>query len=255
MRKPIERQKNHVPPEDGRAENDLGVVLAKRGDLSGAAEHFQASLHPTRRMRTPIRTWERYLRYKEDRRTRALNFARRFKSIPATRNPTESGPDLKQMGKDRETIAHFTATLKFTAKKLKPGWNSRRCIIAITIFAARQHIFRRALGLKPDNVNGLNNLAWMLATCPDGKVRNGREAIQLAATRVSVNAFQGYRCPSATLAAAYGGRRAFSRGDRQQRRRLAIANNSGEMQFVGDQRQLLELYRAGKSWARAVRRN
>ena len=40
--------------------------------------------------------------------------------------------------------------------------------------------YRRALELDPNLVEALNNLAWLLATCPDASLRNGAEAVQLA---------------------------------------------------------------------------
>lgn len=44
---------------------------------------------------------------------------------------------------------------------------------------AVQH-YRAGLKLIPDHAAGLNNLAWLLATHPDGAIRNGVEALQLA---------------------------------------------------------------------------
>ena len=40
--------------------------------------------------------------------------------------------------------------------------------------------FRRALALEPGLAAAANDLAWTLATCPDEKVRNGRQAVELA---------------------------------------------------------------------------
>jgi serine/threonine protein kinase len=39
---------------------------------------------------------------------------------------------------------------------------------------------RAVLEKKPDHASTLNNLAWLLATCPDEQFRNGREAVALA---------------------------------------------------------------------------
>jgi tetratricopeptide (TPR) repeat protein len=40
--------------------------------------------------------------------------------------------------------------------------------------------YKLALAQKPDSAEYLNNLAWILATCPDDAVRNGTEAVKLA---------------------------------------------------------------------------
>ena len=46
--------------------------------------------------------------------------------------------------------------------------------------------YREALALKPDWVAPLNNLTWLLATCPDARFRNGEQAVALAAHGVSL---------------------------------------------------------------------
>ena len=42
--------------------------------------------------------------------------------------------------------------------------------------------FREVLRLDPKNLDGLNSLAWIEAAHPDAKLRNGKEAVQLAET-------------------------------------------------------------------------
>jgi tetratricopeptide (TPR) repeat protein len=40
--------------------------------------------------------------------------------------------------------------------------------------------YERALEINPDYINGTNNLAWLLATCPKQSVRDGTRALRLA---------------------------------------------------------------------------
>jgi len=47
-----------------------------------------------------------------------------------------------------------------------------------------------ALAREGTNVNGLNNLAWLLATCPDATVRNGPRAVQLAEHACQLSGYQ-----------------------------------------------------------------
>jgi Flp pilus assembly protein TadD len=62
--------------------------------------------------------------------------------------------------------------------------------------------YREVLKIGPDHVESLNNLAWLLATCPKDSVRNGAEAVKLAQRADEL--FHG-KNPEAldTLAAAY----------------------------------------------------
>ncbi len=41
-------------------------------------------------------------------------------------------------------------------------------------------VYAEAIRLNPDHVLSYNNLAWLLATCPDANVRNGEKAIEYA---------------------------------------------------------------------------
>ena len=61
--------------------------------------------------------------------------------------------------------------------------------------------FQKVLELQSNNVEAQNNLAWILATCPDAALRNGRRAVELAQR---ANQLSGSSNPAilATLAAA-----------------------------------------------------
>ena len=40
--------------------------------------------------------------------------------------------------------------------------------------------YQRVLELDPDDIAALNDLAWILATCPDDSLRDGAKAVKLA---------------------------------------------------------------------------
>ncbi|HEY3853590.1 MAG TPA: tetratricopeptide repeat protein [Verrucomicrobiae bacterium] len=87
--------------------------------------------------------------------------------------------------------------------------------------------YRQALKLRPDWDEPANNLAWLLATCPDRALRNGAEAVTIAkqASERSQN-----RSPIilGTLAAAYAesGKRAEAVPIAEQARRIALEQNN-----------------------------
>src|ERR1035441_8998567 len=55
-------------------------------------------------------------------------------------------------------------------------------------FAGAIARYRRALEIDPYLVEALNNLAWLLATCPEASMRNGPEAVQLAGLACQITA-------------------------------------------------------------------
>jgi len=62
--------------------------------------------------------------------------------------------------------------------------------------------YREALHLQPDSIESLNNLAWTLAAHPDGRYRNGTEAVALATRACDLTKYAN-PIPLTTLAAAY----------------------------------------------------
>ena len=96
----------------------------------------------------------------------------------------------------------------------------------------------------PGNPYLLNNLAWVLATCPDASVRNGARAVELAqqAERLS-----GGKDPSllGTLAAAYAEAGRFAEAVATAQRALDLATAQTNTAQVETLRARLGLYRAG----------
>jgi Tfp pilus assembly protein PilF len=70
--------------------------------------------------------------------------------------------------------------------------------------------FREGVKLMPENDSSLNSLAWFLCTCPDGKFRNGNEAVTIAMKACMISQWSNaYEVD--TLAAAYAETGQFSK--------------------------------------------
>ena len=107
--------------------------------------------------------------------------------------------------------------------------------------------YERALELDPNSVEGLNNLAWLLATCPDAKLRGGVRAVQLGEracqlTDFKVPVFLG------TLAAAYAEAGRFTDAVGAAQSASTLATEAGDAETATANQKLLELYRAGKAY-------
>jgi tetratricopeptide (TPR) repeat protein len=100
-----------------------------------------------------------------------------------------------------------------------------------------------AVALQPRNPFALNNLAWVLATCPDPKVRNGARAIELAQ---NADQLSGGKEPHVlqTLAAAYAEAGRFPEAIATAQRALKLAQ--GEAGLLKALEGHLALYRSGK---------
>jgi tetratricopeptide (TPR) repeat protein len=111
--------------------------------------------------------------------------------------------------------------------------------------------YHATLVVRPDFVEVLNRLAWLLAVHPDPQVRSGAQAVELAERACRLTR---YGQPSAlrTLAAAYAetGRFAEAVSSAQKAQRLAEA--AGQTEFARRNQQLLELLQAGQPYREAI---
>ncbi|HVI81465.1 MAG TPA: hypothetical protein VM717_01860 [Chthoniobacterales bacterium] len=100
-----------------------------------------------------------------------------------------------------------------------------------------------SLQIDPNDGNALNNLAWVLATCPTGDVRNGKRAVELATKATTL---PGGDSPMVlrTLAAAYAEAGAFSSAISTAQRALGLAAAQKESSLAEALRHELDLYQA-----------
>ena len=105
--------------------------------------------------------------------------------------------------------------------------------------------YETALRLKPDYPEALNNLAWLRAAHADPKYRNGTAAVELA-ERACRLTDQQEPLFIGTLAAAYAEAGRFPDAVRAAEKAESLALGVGQKELAEKNRQLSELYRAGR---------
>lgn len=129
--------------------------------------------------------------------------------------------------------------------------DARKELQLAEIFNA-EHRYRAALWyyrltLENDgkSVAALNNAAWLLATAPDPRLRDGKTAVDLASRACELT---GYKQPFyiGTLAAACAEAGRFNEAITNAQRARATATRLGQFQIAARDEQLLKLYQAGK---------
>jgi tetratricopeptide (TPR) repeat protein len=77
-------------------------------------------------------------------------------------------------------IADFSRTIRLMPNQWEAYWlRSMAYMIQKDYDKAHQDCLR-AIEIKPDEFNSMNTLAWIMATCPDEKLRNGAQAVEYA---------------------------------------------------------------------------
>lgn len=109
---------------------------------------------------------------------------------------------------------------------------------------------RNATVQRPKWREALNNLAWILATSSDVKLRNGTEALDLAkrVSEISTND------PGAldTLAAAQAEVRQFAEAALTAQKAVELAEKSGQKKLADEIRSRLQLYQSARPYREAV---
>jgi tetratricopeptide (TPR) repeat protein len=192
---------------------NLGRILLQQGRIEEAQDHFLAAL------RTQPHDAE----------------AHRF-----------LGALLARQGKPREALGHLWVTLLF-----KPDNRTRldcaTLLRQIGDYAGAAAQFRQVLRRQPDSAEALNNLAWILATCPDQTVRNGAEAVRCAERASRLPEEKGM-CVMGTLAAAYAEAGRFKEAVATAEKAVETETAAGQTRFAALNTQLLAFYRAGQPW-------
>jgi tetratricopeptide (TPR) repeat protein len=119
---------------------------------------------------------------------------------------------------------------------------ARSCLDAQRYGDAR-HALQDAVKLQPNSATELNDLAWLLATCPDARVRDPRRSLALAKKACSLdqwsNAFS-----LDTLAAAYAASGDFANAVKTQQSAVDRLSGDDRSLHASEMQRRLQLYSA-----------
>ena len=109
----------------------------------------------------------------------------------------------------------------------------------------RYSFAREALELEPESAEAANILAWLLATSPDGKLRNAKEAVERA-EKANELTHHGDSAMIDTLAAAYAEAGRFDDARKWIAEAIKLAQAANRPAEVEAYQTRQKLYEAGK---------
>jgi len=197
------RQALAIDPTFADAENNLGILLVKQGKTAEAIEHYQKAIDIN-----PARAGSY-----DNLGNLLASQGRTEEAIGQFQKALEVEPDNAKIhyslaeicfarGRWDEAIEHYQQALKQMPDSIHAHYQLGLALQCRGRFAAAIAQFQKVVELNPLHVTAQNNLAWMLATCPDASLRNGPQAVAVAQRAVQLSAGTSPQILD-TLAAAY----------------------------------------------------
>jgi tetratricopeptide (TPR) repeat protein len=268
----------NIDPGFAEAQNNLSVALTKKGRTEEAIAHLQTVLkwYPGEakahynlgnallqkgELNAAIAAYERALsiqpRYADARYNLGIALeqnGRVDEAIAQYQKTLQDKPDyaeayymlgnnLLEKRRIDEAIASYQQALRIRADYPQVQNNLGLALIQEGRASEAIAHWEKTLEIRSDFVDTLNNLAWVLATYPEGSIRNGPEAVALAERAHQIS---GNKNPAIfrTLAAAYAESGRFADAMDIAQRGLQLAKTQGNYSladiFEGD----IALYRA-----------
>jgi len=233
-----------IEPRHYQAHHNLGLLLARHGDTRRAIEEWRAALD-IRPDAAPVLASLGAALLVEGQPDAAVTSLQRAVALEpdVAEFHANLARALQKEGRVREALRSMRR-----AAELAPRDRSLWMALASMALAAGDLEdmlggWREAYRLQPDPAVA-NNLAWVLATHPQGSVRNGTEAMRLAssACRATNNAVRPYLD---TLAAAQAEVGDFEAATRTTQKSLALVDAEQDPELVQRLRERLASYAAG----------
>jgi Flp pilus assembly protein TadD len=201
-----------VTRENYLAHNNLGVVLLAQGRVADAVAHHEEA----------IRIEPRY-----------------------TAARANLGLALASLGRADEAVAQLREALR-----LAPGNAAVHANLATALMLRGDHEEAiahcvEACRIAPGDPRLLNNLAWIRATHPDPRLRDGKGAVELAERACALSGYGDAGCLD-TLAAAFAEAGRFPEAVATAKRAISLAEHAGAGALAREARARLARYEVGE---------
>ena len=234
-----------VNPDQAHAYGSVGVVLARQGMVDEAMSHFQKALE-LEPSYAEAHTNLANLLMKEGRLEEATEHFVWATDLQGN-NPSvhfDLASVLLERGMIDVAIEHLEEALELDSKLLDAHLALSKAHVAQSNYTAAVAQLEKAVTALPNNLRPVNDLAWLLAVCPQGDVRDGNRAVELAERACRLTG-QSNPVLLGTLAAAYAEVGEFSEAIETATKALGLVAPGDQFLAEGLRRQL-QAYRSGQ---------
>jgi tetratricopeptide (TPR) repeat protein len=154
---------------------------------------------------------------------------------------------LAHDGKPREAITQLKEALKLDPSHAQANFELAENMSQIGQTREAITHYDQAIKSQPKLVAALNNLAWIFATDPDEKIRNGARSVELAEQACKITEWK-EPFLMGTLAAGYAEAGRFTNAVATAEKACAVARSNKLEDVARRNEELIEMYRAGKPY-------
>jgi len=225
------------------AHYNLGTVLLQKGSVDEALVHFQKGMEINPGYLESRNNLGIALRQKGSVDEAIAQYQKVLEINPGYAEARINlGNALLQQGRVDEAVVHYQKALQIKPDSVEAHINLGNALLKSGRTDEAITHYQRALQIKPDFLEVLNNLAWLLATCPDARVRDGALAVKYAERACELTHYDVIPMVG-TLAATYAEAGRFDDAISMAQKACAMASKSGEQDLLEKNQQLLALYR------------
>ena len=141
------------------------------------------------------------------------------------------GLAFRQLRRPKEATEAFRRALRVQPQNLSARLLLADCLVETAEPRAALALLQPLVQARPDAVDALHRIAWILATSPDDGARNGGEAVILAARACELTAHR-HAASLAALAAAYAEAGRFDEAVATARKAEELAARAGEKELL-----------------------
>lgn len=237
------------------AHNNLGELLAQRGAMAEAADHFQMAVQIQPGFAEAHYNLGNVLVHQEQWDQAIARFQKTLEIQPDFAEAHNNlGNILFGRGLVEVAMHHFRMAVHIQPDFAEAHYNLGKALLEKGQAKEALVHWEEALKLQPDNPDALSLLAWVLATWPEASVRNGAQAVTLAQR---ANELSGARNLPVlrTLAAAYAEAGQFAEAISTARQAAQLADAQTNAVLAGELRSQLQYYQAGSPFRDSVPMN
>lgn len=242
------RRAVEMTPGSADIHNELGFLLARQGRLDEAAVHIEKALQINPGLAAAQFNLGGIFLRQDKTEEAVVHFEKALEIKPdLVEAHITMGKILFGQGRFDKAAAHFKEALKVRPDLADVQADLGRILLRQgSLEEAATHL-KEALRLEPDRVEAINNLAWILATHQDERVREPEEAIRLAERASELTR---YKSPQIldTLAVAYAAAGKFLRAAETAETAMELARSSGQGRLAEEIRSHLIRFKAAQPY-------